>query len=73
MIPRPPIHAVNCRHIAMERDSASMSVSTLAPVVEKPDIDSNRASTGLESCGSYMRYGRAPNTATRSHTRLITR
>ena len=40
-----------------------MSVSTLEPVVEKPDIDSNNASTGRESCGSASRYGIAPNTA----------
>ena len=55
MIPTPPIQVVNCRHIAIERDSASMSVSTLEPVVEKPDIDSNSASTGRESCGSASR------------------
>ena len=46
MIPTPPIQVVNCRHMAIERDCASMSVSTLDPVVEKPDIDSNSASTG---------------------------
>ena len=48
MIPTPPIHAVNWRHMAIERDSPSMSVRTLAPVVENPDIDSNSASTGLD-------------------------
>ena len=40
-----------------------MSVSTLEPVVEKPDIDSNSASTGRASCGSASRYGIAPKTA----------
>ena len=44
-----------------------MSVRTVAPVVENPDIDSNSASTGLDSCGSASRYGSAPNTATSSH------
>ena len=52
MMPTPPIQAVNWRHIAIERGRPSMSVSTLAPVVENPDIDSNIASTGLASCAS---------------------
>ena len=55
MIPTPPSHAVNCRHMAIERESAAMSVSDARPVVEKPDIDSNSASTGRESCGSASR------------------
>ena len=48
MMPTPPIQAVNWRHIAIDLDSPSTSVSTLAPVVENPDIDSNMASTGLD-------------------------
>jgi hypothetical protein len=55
MMPTPPIHVVNWRHIAIDRVSASISVSTLEPVVEKPDIDSNSASAGRESCGSARR------------------
>ena len=55
MIPTPPSQAVNWRHIAIERESAATSVSTLEPVVENPDIDSNSASTGRESCGSASR------------------
>ena len=47
-MPTPPIQVVNCRHIAIERDSPSMSVSTLEPVVEKPDIDSKSASSGRD-------------------------
>jgi hypothetical protein len=55
MIPTPPIHAVNWRHMAIERESSSTCSSTLDPVVENPDIDSNIASTGFASCGSASR------------------
>ena len=50
-----------------------MSATTLEPVVEKPDIDSNNASTGRESCGSARTYGTAPKTATSSQTTDTTR
>ena len=73
MIPRPPIHAVNWRHIAIERERPSTSVSTVAPEAEKPDIDSKNASTGRASCGSASRYGSVPNTATSSHRSATTR
>ena len=73
MIPTPPSHAVNWRHMSIECDSAGMSVRTLDPVVEKPDIDSKSASTGRASCGSASRYGSAPKTATRSQSREMTR
>ena len=73
MIPTPPSHAVVWRHIAIERDSPATSPTTDAPVVEKPDIDSNSASSGLESCGSASRYGTAPKTATSSQTSETTR
>jgi hypothetical protein len=48
-------------------------VTTLAPVVEKPDIDSKSASTGWVNCGSAKRYGSAPNTAMSSHSSATTR
>jgi hypothetical protein len=73
MIPTPPIHVVNCRHRAIDGDSAATSVTTVEPVVENPDIDSNRASTGCDSCGSASRYGTAPKTATSSQTTDTTR
>ena len=38
MMPMPPSHWVNCRQITIERSTAGMSVSTLAPVVVKPDM-----------------------------------
>jgi hypothetical protein len=55
MIPMPPSHWVNWRHMSIELFSAGMSVRTLEPVVVKPDIDSKSASTGLESCCSPER------------------
>ena len=73
MIPTPPIQVVNCRHIAIDRESASMSVRTLDPVVENPDIDSNSASNGRESCGSANRYGSAPKPAISSQMSATTR
>ena len=68
MIPTPPIQAVIWRHIAIERDRSPTLAIAVAPVVEKPDIDSNRASSGFESCGSPSTYGSAPKTAISSHT-----
>ncbi len=74
MIPMPPSHWVNWRHMATERGRASMSVSTVAPVVVKPDIASKYASNGLESCGtSARRYVRAPYEAAHSHVSATTR
>ena len=73
MIPMPPSHAVNWRHIAIDRVSPSTSVSTVAPVVEKPDIDSKNASIGLDSWDTASRYGRAPQAGTRSQMSAITR
>ena len=73
MIPTPPSQAVNCRHISTERGSAGTSVATVAPAVEKPDMDSNRASTGLASCSVARMYGSAPDTATSSHSSEMTR
>ncbi len=45
----PPSHWVNWRHISSERGRASMSVSTVAPVVVNPDIPSKNASVGPAS------------------------
>ena len=49
MIPIPPSHCVNCRHIPSERESSSKSVSTVAPVAVKPETDSKYALTGSPS------------------------
>jgi hypothetical protein len=73
-IPSPPSHCVKLRHRSSARGIASMSVSTVAPVVVNPDIDSKYASTGWWSCGSETtRYGIAPNAATASQVRVTTR
>jgi hypothetical protein len=52
MIPIPPSHCVNWRQRITDWSTPSMSVSTLAPVVVKPDIASKYAFTGLESWSS---------------------
>jgi len=73
MMPSPPSQTVYCRHMAIDRDTPSTSVSTLELVVENPDMDSKKASIGRESWGSTSRYGRAPKTAISSHTSATTR
>ena len=73
MIPTPPSQAVNWRHMSIDCGRAGMSVSTLDPVVENPDIDSKNASTGRASCGTASTYGNAPKTATRNHSSETTR
>jgi hypothetical protein len=73
MIPTPPIQVVNCRHMAIDRESPAMSVTALEPVVENPDMDSKRASTGRASCGSASRYGTAPKSPTSSQMSETTR
>ncbi len=46
MMPIPPIQWVNERQNSTPRGSDSMSPNTVAPVVVKPDTDSNTASMG---------------------------
>ena len=48
----PPSHCVNCRHIPSERESSPKSLTTVAPVVVNPDIDSKYASSGWLSTPS---------------------
>ena len=45
----PPSHWVNCRHIKIDCESASKSVTTLAPVVVDADMPSRYASIGFPS------------------------
>ena len=40
MIPIPPSHWVNCRHMSIDWSSAVKSVRTVAPVVVNPDMAS---------------------------------
>ena len=49
MTPIPPSHWVSARQNIVARSSCPKSTSTVAPVVVKPDIDSNTASTMLSS------------------------
>ena len=68
MIPMPPSHCVNWRQMPSERLISSKSVTTLAPVVVKPDMPSKYASSGLESCSPpSKRYGIEANAAASSH------
>ena len=74
MIPIPPSHWVNWRQIARLRGSSSTCVTTLPPVVLKPDMPSKKASIGRSSWGSPERmYGSAPNAAAASHVSATTR
>ncbi len=74
MIPMPPSHWLNCRHIAMDLSSPARSATTLDPVVVIPDMASKYASTGRESCASLeSTYGRATTAATRSQVSETTR
>jgi len=47
MIPIPPIHCRIARHSKIPRGMSSSPVSTVAPVVVRPEIDSNMASVKL--------------------------
>ena len=55
MIPIPPSHWLSWRQIRIDRSSASTSVTTVAPVVVKPDIPSKNASIGCDSWRSSER------------------
>ena len=65
-IPSPPSHWVRALQSSRERGSHSTSGKMVAPVVEKPDADSNRPFTTKPGPNSAM-YGRAPNTVARHH------
>ena len=74
MIPMPPSHCVNWRHIPSERLISSKSVTTLAPVVVKPDMPSKYASSGFESWSPpSKRYGIDANAAASSQVSATTR
>ena len=55
MIPIPPSHWLSWRQRRIDRSSASTSVTTVAPVVVKPDIPSKNASIGCDSWRSSER------------------
>jgi len=66
MIPMPPSHCIKQRQNSKAFEWDSISVIMVAPVVVKPDMDSNRASTG---CIPLSRKGKAPNIAARSQAK----
>ena len=55
MIPIPPTHWLNWRHMSTDESRAAKSVTTLDPVVVIPDMASKYASIGRESCSSDER------------------
>ena len=70
----PPSHWVSWRQISSEFGSASTSVSTVAPVVVKPDMASKYALIGLEMVFPESTYrGSAPKPAARSQVSETTR
>ena len=74
MIPIPPSQWLSWRQNSIAWSSASMSVSTVAPVAVKPETDSKYASTSRESCGtSPSTNGSAPKIGTSSQISATTR
>ena len=74
MIPMPPSHWLNWRHIPSDPLISLRSDATLAPVVVKPDIPSKYASIGLPSCELPDKtYGRAAKPAASSQVAETTR
>ena len=69
----PPNHCEKQRHRPIVWFSAGMSVSTLAPVVVMPDIDSKYASIGYRSCDSPNMYEIEIERAASAHVSETTR
>ena len=69
MIPIPPSHWLSWRQMRIDRSSASTSVTTVAPVVVKPDIPSKNASIGaVELAVVREEVGERRRTARRAAT-----
>jgi hypothetical protein len=74
MIPMPPNHCVNWRHIESDLSRVETSETTLEPVVVIPDMASKSASTGRESWSSPdSRYETAIATEPSSQVSATTR
>ena len=72
MIPMPPIHCIRARQMVMECDIPSTDVSTVHPVVVKPDIASKKAS--LMPMGLVLnRNGIIPKKENTIHTEAVSR
>jgi hypothetical protein len=72
MIPRPPIQWVRLLQKRIENGSISTFVRTDDPVVEKPDVDSKKASIN-DGIVPLIRYGKAPSTENNIHDRVTAR
>ncbi len=71
-MPMPPISTIRQRQTLIEVGSASRPVSTVEPVVVRPDTASKYASVKLRS-GKYTISGSAPKAGNTVHTRLTSR
>src|ERR671912_767105 len=71
-MPMPPSHWVMLRQKRMEGVSASMSASSVAPVVVKPLIPSKVESSRLVNVPSMM-YGMPPSSAASTQARVTER
>jgi hypothetical protein len=72
IIPMPPIQCVRLRQNRIENGSISTFFKIDEPVVEKPDVDSKKASTN-DGMDPLIRYGRAPRTEKTIHERVTER
>ena len=72
MMPIPPNHCSKARHRRMPGAARSRSVSTVAPVVVIPDMDSNTASV-KDRLRSAKAKGRAPKMAMTSQLSVVSR
>ncbi len=73
-MPMPPSQWVSWRQKSIERSSASILGTSVAPVAVKPETVSKYASTGRESCGPPSRMnGSAPKIGTSSQISATTR
>jgi hypothetical protein len=71
-MPMPPSQWVVARHKSIECGNSSMSVTTVAPVVVKPDIVSKKASANVGRMPELTK-GKAPMAADRTHPSVTKR
>jgi hypothetical protein len=72
IIPIPPIQWVRLLQKRIEYGRISTSFSTEAPVVEKPEVDSKKASIN-GGIAPLKIYGREPSTEKKTHDRVTDR
>ena len=69
--PKPPIHCVMLRQKRMPCGCWSISLRMVAPVVEKPDMVSKKASVTLSTV-PFIRKGNIPNNEKSTHDKATT-